>query len=125
MFAVAIWDAANRRLVLARDRFGIKPLFVEPGRRPAAHSRPSSRRSLPGMSGEVDLDALQAFLAFNSIPAPLTIFRAARKLPAGCVLVAEDVGGEGSVPISEYREPAAGAGEPRFAASRRPSSPRS
>ncbi len=104
MFAVALWDAANRRLVLARDRFGIKPLFVEhTGGRLAFASE--LKALAPGMSRDVDLDALQAFLAFNSIPAPLTIFRAARKLPAGCVLVAEDVGGEGRVTISEYASP--------------------
>ena len=47
----------------------------------------SELRALP--RGEIDLDALEAFLAFNSIPAPLTIFRDVRKLPAGHVLVWE------------------------------------
>src|SRR5205823_13228389 len=46
----------------------------------------------PAFSREVDLDALEAFLAFNSIPAPLTIFRAARKLPAGHLLTWEPGG---------------------------------
>src|SRR5262249_60476897 len=48
----------------------------------------SELRALP--RGEIDLDALEAFLAFNSIPAPLTIFRSTRKLPAGHLLVWED-----------------------------------
>jgi asparagine synthase (glutamine-hydrolysing) len=85
MFAVAIWDARRPRLVLARDRFGIKPLYyrkVEGGLEFA-----SELRALPG--GEVDLDALEAFLAFNSVPAPLTIFRGVRKLPPGHLLVWE------------------------------------
>jgi asparagine synthase (glutamine-hydrolysing) len=83
MFAIAIWDAPRRRLVLARDRFGIKPLYYrdEGGELSFA----SELRALP--RGEIDLDAVEAFLAFNSIPAPLTIFREARKLPAGHILV--------------------------------------
>jgi asparagine synthase (glutamine-hydrolysing) len=83
MFAVALWDARERRLVLARDRFGIKPLAyrVEGGNLLFA----SELAALP--AGVIDLDALQAFLAFNSIPAPLTIWRGTRKLPAGHLLV--------------------------------------
>src|SRR6266571_337874 len=85
MFAVAIWDARRRRLVLARDRFGIKPLYYREA--DGELSFASELRALP--RGEIDLDALEAFLAFNSIPAPLTIFRDVRKLPAGHVLVWE------------------------------------
>src|SRR5919198_3745933 len=83
MFAVAIWDARRRRLLLARDRFGIKPLYYADDRGELAFA--SELRAMP--RGEIDLDALEAFLAFNSIPAPLTIFRGARKLPAGHLLV--------------------------------------
>jgi asparagine synthase (glutamine-hydrolysing) len=89
MFAVALWDAPRRRLVLARDRYGIKPLYyrADPG---GGLEFASELRALP--RGEIDLDALEAFLAFNSIPGPLTIFREARKLPPGHLLVWE--GGE-------------------------------
>ena len=83
MFAIAIWDAPRRRLVLARDRFGIKPLLLPPTSA-SELSFASELRALP--RGEIDLDALEAFLAFNSIPAPLTIFREIRKLPPGHVL---------------------------------------
>jgi asparagine synthase (glutamine-hydrolysing) len=86
MFAIAILDARRRRLLLARDAFGIKPLYYRvdgDGLRFA-----SELRALP--RGEIDLDALDAFLAFNSIPTPLTIFRESRKLPAGHVLVWAD-----------------------------------
>jgi asparagine synthase (glutamine-hydrolysing) len=86
MFTVALWDSRERRLVLARDRYGIKPLYYrESG---GGLEFASELRALP--RGEIDLDALEAFLAFNSIPAPLTIFRDTRKLPAGHVLVWED-----------------------------------
>src|SRR5919201_971883 len=83
MFAIAIWDTKRRRLLLARDRFGIKPLYY---RHVAGElSFASELRALP--RGEIDLDALESFLAFNSIPAPQTIFRDVRKLPAGHTLV--------------------------------------
>jgi asparagine synthase (glutamine-hydrolysing) len=98
MFAVAIWDAPRRRLVLARDRFGIKPLYYRDADGELAFA--SELRALP--RGEIDLDALEAFLAFNSIPAPLTIFRQVRKLPAGHVLVWED----GKVRLQRYARPA-------------------
>nr|HEV7807002.1 asparagine synthase (glutamine-hydrolyzing) [Solirubrobacteraceae bacterium] len=90
MFAVAIWDAPRSRLVLARDAFGIKPLFWSAAGRVMSFA--SELRALacaPGFSRELDLDAIEAYLAFNSIPAPLTIYRAARKLPAGHLLVWE------------------------------------
>jgi asparagine synthase (glutamine-hydrolysing) len=86
MFAVAIWDSRRRRLVVARDRFGIKPLYYrdEPGELVFA----SELRALP--RGEVDPDALEAFLAFNSVPAPFSIFAGTHKLPAGHLLVWQD-----------------------------------
>jgi asparagine synthase (glutamine-hydrolysing) len=90
MFALALWDSARRRLVLARDRYGIKPLYWRAGGGTLAFA--SELKALvrdPAFSREVDLDALEAFLAFNSIPAPLTIFRDARKLPAGHLLTWE------------------------------------
>ena len=82
MFAVAVWDPRERRLVLARDRFGIKPLVYRWDGGELAFA--SELRALP--RGEIDLDAVEAFLAFNSIPAPLTIFREARasSRPATC-----------------------------------------
>src|SRR6478752_3066794 len=97
MFAAAIWDARRRRLVLARDRYGIKPLYY---RHVGGELRFASElRALP--RGEIDLDALEAFLAFNSIPAPYSIFRDVRKLPAGHVLVWED----GEISLERYARP--------------------
>jgi asparagine synthase (glutamine-hydrolysing) len=101
MFAVAIWDARRRRLVLARDRFGIKPLYYRATGEGLEFA--SELRALP--RGEVDLDAVEAFLAFNSIPAPLTIFRDVRKLPPGHLLVWEE-GGAGAVGLQRFARPA-------------------
>jgi asparagine synthase (glutamine-hydrolysing) len=98
MFAIAIWDAPHRRLVLARDRFGIKPLYYRAADNELAFA--SELRALP--RGEIDLDALEAFLAFNSIPAPLTIFREIRKLPPGHLLSWED----GRVELRRFARPA-------------------
>jgi asparagine synthase (glutamine-hydrolysing) len=98
MFAIAIWDASHRRLVLARDRFGIKPLYYRHADNELAFA--SELRALP--RGEIDLDALEAFLAFNSIPAPLTIFREIRKLPPGHLLIYED----GRLELRRFARPA-------------------
>jgi asparagine synthase (glutamine-hydrolysing) len=104
MFAIALWDRRHRRLLLARDRFGIKPLYYQ-----ANASRLTFASELkallrhPGFSREVDPEALQAYLAFNSIPAPLTIFTAARKLLPGHLLLCSE-GGE--ITISRYARPA-------------------
>ncbi len=98
MFALALWDAPRRRLVLARDRFGIKPLYYRTERGELAFA--SELRALP--RGEIDLDALEAFLAFNSIPAPLSIFADTRKLPPGHALVWD--GGEPR--LSRFARPA-------------------
>ena len=97
MFAIAIWDGRRRKLVLARDRFGIKPLYYRALQGELAFA--SELRALP--RGEIDLDALEAFLAFNTIPAPLTIFREVRKLPAGHLLVWEN----GRITVTRFARP--------------------
>src|SRR6266513_149541 len=98
MFAVALWDSERRRLLLARDRYGIKPLYYREADGELAFA--SELRALP--RGEIDLDALEAFLAFNSVPGPLTIFRDVRKLQPGHVLVWES----GRSEVTRYARPA-------------------
>ena len=98
MFAVALWDAERSRLVLARDPYGIKPLYYRDAGGEIEFA--SELRALP--RGEIDLDALDAFLAFNSVPGPLTIFREVRKLQAGHVLTWEN----GRSEIARYARPA-------------------
>ena len=89
MFALAIWDGRLRRLVLARDRFGIKPLYYRDVAGELSFA--SELDALP--RGELDLDALEAFLATNVVPAPLSIFREIRKLPPGHLLTWSPAGG--------------------------------
>jgi asparagine synthase (glutamine-hydrolysing) len=103
MFAIAVWDARERRLVLARDPFGIKPLYYRVAG--GVLSFASELKALvrqPGFSGEVDLEALEAYLAFNSVPSPMSIYREVRKLPAGHLLEARD----GEVTVRRYARPA-------------------
>src|SRR5215217_1391487 len=111
MFAIAVWDARRRTLLLARDRFGIKPLvYGFADGRLAFASELKALLRVPGFDREIDLEAVDSYLAFNSIPAPLTVFRAARKLPPGHTLSWS--GGE--VEIRRYARP----GPPRAAAMR-------
>ncbi len=94
MFAVAVWDAREQRLVLARDRFGIKPLYYRDV--DGELSFASELDALP--KGDIDLDALEGFLAFNVVPAPLSIFEKIRKLLPGHVLTWQ----HGSTTIERY-----------------------
>ncbi|HET6999078.1 MAG TPA: asparagine synthase (glutamine-hydrolyzing) [Solirubrobacterales bacterium] len=102
MFAVAIWDGREERLLLARDRFGIKPLYYRhvDGDLSFA-SELKAMLEQPGFSRSVDPQAVSAYLAFNSIPAPLTIFSEARKLPPGFLLAWRG----GTVKLTRYARP--------------------
>ncbi len=82
MFALAIWDANARRLVLARDRLGKKPLFYrhEPDRLLFA-SELKSLLQVPGVAREIDPQALDEYLTYQYVPHPRTIFRGFAKLP--------------------------------------------
>ena len=102
MFAIALWDAKAERLLLARDRFGIKPLYYGfAGGELSFASELKAMLEQPGFSREVDPRAVAAYLAFNSIPAPLTIFAAARKLQPGHTLSWHD----GELTESRYARP--------------------
>ena len=111
MFAIALWDARERRLLLARDRFGIKPLYYRlAGGTLCFASELKALIEQPGFSRAIDPRAVAAFLAFNSIPAPLTIFAEARKLPPGTLALWRD----GELTQTRYARPApAAAGEVR------------
>ena len=91
MFAIAIWDARNRQLVLARDRSGQKPLVYrcDPGRLLFA-SELKSILQVPGLPRDVDPQALDEYLTYQYVPHPRTIFRGIRKLPPGHYAVYRD-----------------------------------
>ena len=99
MFAFALWDAAARRLMLARDRLGVKPLYYASV--PGGLVFGSEIKSLledPEVPREWRADALDAYLTLLYIPAPDTIYRGIHKLPPAHVLVAE----RGTVRTSRY-----------------------
>ncbi len=84
MFALALYDARARRLLLARDRSGKKPLAYRVTRRGLlfASELHALARALPDERPEVDLAAVDDYLTLQYVPAPRTIWRDARKLPA-------------------------------------------
>ncbi|MBI4737955.1 MAG: asparagine synthase (glutamine-hydrolyzing), partial [candidate division NC10 bacterium] len=100
MFAMAIWDAREERLWLARDRIGIKPLYYtcRDGRFLFA-SEIKAILGFPGIPRSVHLPGLHHFLSFLTTPAPLTLFEGIQKLPAGHTLTVQR---DGSVTLEEW-----------------------
>ena len=98
MFAFGLWDREARRLVLARDLFGEKPLYYLD--RPdlfAFASELHALATLPGFDPTVTREAVANYLCWQYVPGPATIYRAARKLPPGSVLTLE----AGRAPVVE------------------------
>ncbi len=95
MFAFALWDSRNRKLLLARDHLGIKPLyyFRSPGLLAFASEVKALLRN-PSVPREVDHKALGELFTFRFVPAPRTLFGGIKKLPAGHYLVADRRGVE-------------------------------
>ena len=100
MFAFALWDAVNQRLLLARDRLGVKPLYFAelPGVGLVFGSEIKSLLEDPDVPRDWRPDALDSYLTLLYIPAPDTIYRAVQKLPPGHILVAE----RGAMRVSRY-----------------------
>ncbi len=98
MFAFALWDARRTRLLLARDRLGVKPLYYRcDGARVAFASELKALLHLPGPRWP-SLRSLDLYLTFGYVPSPATIFDGVHKLPPAHVLVAE----EGGVRVRRY-----------------------
>jgi len=110
MFALAIWDERRQRLVLARDRIGIKPLyytfhagqFLFASEIKAILQHPSVRR-------ELNAEALDHYLTFLVPPAPMTMFKDIYKLEAGHRMV---VGVDGDIHKEQYWDPVANEDQP-------------
>ena len=91
MFAIALWDASRRRLLLVRDRVGKKPLYYFLGKRRLAFG--SEMKALladPSISRSLDPEALDCYLSFGYVPSPRSIFREIRKLPPAHMAVCEN-----------------------------------
>lgn len=91
MFDFALWDARRRRLLIGRDRLGVKPLYVlNDGRRLAFATEAKALLQLPGVRAELDRDCLADYLHLGYVPAPRSIFRGIRKLPPATLLAVQD-----------------------------------
>jgi asparagine synthase (glutamine-hydrolysing) len=88
MFGLAVWDLRRQRLLLARDRLGIKPLYYYyDGKQLAFGSELKAILQAPEVERSVDLAALNNFLTFEYIPSPRSIFKKVRKLEPGHYLI--------------------------------------
>jgi asparagine synthase (glutamine-hydrolysing) len=91
MFAFALWDAKQRKLLIARDRFGEKPLYWGVFENTLLFaSEPKVLLSHPSVKSSLNLEALRQYLSFDYVPAPLSIYEGIYKLPAAHILTLEN-----------------------------------
>ena len=109
MFAFAIWDEIERRLFVARDRIGIKPLYyaLTPGGLAFA-SEAKALFACPGMRSEVDVSAIPTYMAYGYTPSDTTMFKGVRKLLPGHSMVVTASGVTASQYWDVHYEPASG-----------------
>ncbi len=101
MFAFAIWDRQKQQLFVARDIFGIKPLYYYwDEERFAFASEIKSLLVIPQVSREVDRESFWQYLTFQYVPEPRTMFEAIKKLPAAHYMVIDENG----IKIERYDE---------------------
>jgi asparagine synthase (glutamine-hydrolysing) len=102
MFAFALWDAKTQALVLARDPFGKKPLFLAEGAFGLVFaSEIDPLLAFPGVSRALEPEAPRQYLLSRYVPAPLTFLRDIRKLLPGCALVWK----QGNYTVERYFTP--------------------
>lgn len=102
MFALAIWDRPRRRLLLARDRLGQKPLHYRwENRRLLFASELKALLEIPGLPRQIDPAALDAYMTYQYVPHPQSIFRGFRKLPPASYAVYE----KGRLDVRQYWKP--------------------
>jgi len=99
MFAIAIWDDSRGQLFLARDHFGVKPLYYcHQGRRFAFASEVKALLTLEDMPRRINFRALHQYLTFLWVPDPLSLFDEILKLPAGHYAIYRD----GQLQVTQY-----------------------
>lgn len=90
MFAFSIWDSRRQRLLIARDRLGIKPLYwSDDGERLLFGSEIKAMLRHPGLDASLDLDALAAFMLLRYVPSPRTMFAGVDSLLPGHLLISD------------------------------------
>lgn len=91
MYAFSLWDTRKKKLIIARDRFGEKPLYYgEFDGRLLWASEPKALLAHPAVTPELDRDALRKYLSFDYVPAPHSIYKGISKLPAAHIMVVEN-----------------------------------
>ncbi len=91
MFAFALWDKRKKKLLIARDRFGEKPLYYGVfDNKLIFASELKVLLANPAVKAELNLDALRSYLSFDYVPAPASIYKNIYKLPAAHLLIAEN-----------------------------------
>jgi len=102
MYAFALWDAAQHKLLLVRDRIGIKPLYytILEDSTLVFGSELKAVLTHPGVKRSIEPQALDFFLTLEYIPAPYSIFKNIFKLPAACSLIYKD----GKMRVKKYWE---------------------
>lgn len=109
MFAFALWDQREEKLLLGRDRLGIKPLYYyRDGRGLVFGSEIKALLRDPDVPREIDPEALDLYLTLSHIPDPRTIFKGMEKLPPGNFLLAE----KGGISVEPYWDLAGESGQP-------------
>lgn len=94
MFAFALWDQNRRQMLLARDRLGKKPVYYTlAGGKLLFASEIKALLEYPGVTRDVDVDAMGHYLTFSNTPAPFTLFRNIRKLAAAHMMICDAAGG--------------------------------
>lgn len=103
MFAFGVWDRRARRMLLARDRVGKKPLFFAEYGGGLLFASEIKALFAAGVPAEIDIDGVAGFLAYGYAPPPGTMYRAVRQLPPAHTLVYEQSDVAGSTPrIQRY-----------------------
>lgn len=99
MFAFSLWDSREKKLLIARDRFGEKPLYYGVfGGKLIWVSELKSLLAHPDVDAELDLDALRHYVSFDYVPAPMSIFKGLKKLPAAHMLTVKN----GEIEVRRY-----------------------
>ena len=91
MYAFTLWDSARKKLIIARDRFGEKPLFYGVFDNKLIYaSEPKAILAHPAATAELDLEALREYVSFDYVPAPRSIYKGISKLPAAHLMIVEN-----------------------------------
>jgi len=100
IFAFALWDAKERKLLLVRDHLGVKPLYYGmSGGRFLFASELKALRAAAGFANRVDRNALALFMRYSYIESPYTIYEGVRKLPPGSILVVDPAAPGAATPV--------------------------